>query len=920
MSGAMIAFAVLALTISILLKTPKTESLTEAVFVNSTDEQTAVINPGGLIAEKGSLKFGEFALFQLTNEETELEFISAEFDEKTRAIVSARGRVNSGSMLAVNLLFESELTLLDDRIAASNRGGSFIFEKNAEANFTRVRVLSGSAKLTFLDSNSSELFEGILLSGEEAELTDEAIAEIFGAGDEIARVAAWNQKVRKFSSRFGGEGELVSKILEQLSHEKPNALLAAYNFVKEKLIFNPKVKEDFYTQQFSGLLAEAIEGDTEAMDDFLTNPDKKNRAQLQKVVAQATPFTHLFLTKSLSPSIKEKIVWLANLSAPFSAFAKIADLSTVNELNRNLVFISNDSDNTKHAQIFLNRAKSGIEKADTKTAKLLLAILQRDAKVINADWLDAWTAVNRARIVTDSDLAAAIIDQLLLVEFLVESELGELASDALQELIELLSGSRNKFSGTSLEKIAIKGSDLKNRILFLANLSGKMEFDEESYREWMVKRERIAAEKIAEEIAEEVKTTYGKPGRVARPQSELEKFLNLFKEEIDLPTSPTQAAEEELLSEDGENSAEDDEKDLKNSHENKDDVDIEWGEYHKSTYNMKDVWMVDINITNNNNTIIAYQVVATPDRGYDFITDVGKVAESSSDTAWDRIYHYYNGEAAKFGKYQLTLFIYDCEKLPKNIQDEICVMTHIDLSEIFEKHKEAGNPIQPTSEYIKYYDISSIDEPPSEIDKEEYLNLSRKDIPASLTQAAEEEAMSEEDKIPSFDQVSDLIEEQLLVEEEVGEEEEEEGVFENSKDTFLAMGEEFTLLIADKNLDDEQEISLLIESTEFIQLINKYMTEDSVKEYESMPDIAKSMFFMFGLVLVLPDSNSNIEEIITGDTATLSYTKDGGTFSGDETTPTDIIIECSVKMILEDGRWKWERSPLTNDNVICTAS
>ncbi len=555
-SGTIIAFVTLALTVNILLETPKTENFAEAIFVSSPEKQTTVINPGGLIAKKGSLKFGEFALFQLSNEETDLEFVSAKFDEKNGAIISARGRVNSGSILAVSLLFGSELTLLDDRVAASNQGGSFIFEKNEEANSTRIQVLSGSVKLTFLDTNSSELFEGILLAGEEIELTNEIIMEIFGAIDEIERVIVWKQKVKKFSSRFDGESQLMSKILEQLSYGEPNALLTGFNFVREKLIFNPKARENFYTQQFSRLLAETAEGNTEAVNNFLANSNPKNHAQLQKVVMRATPFTRLFLAESLSPSTKEKIVRLAYLSLPLSAFAEITNLSVVNELNRNFVFIFDDPNNTKHTQTFLNRAKSGIEEADAKTAKLLLMILQRDAQTVNADWMEAWVAINRARIITDFDLATAITDQLSLVKFLVEYGQGELASNALRELVELLSRGREKFSEISLEKIAVEGNELKNRILFLASLGKNVEFDEEPYRKWIIEREKIEAEKITEEIAAETETTYGRSGRVARPQSELEKFLNLFKE---IPSSPTQAAEEELLNKDDKNSTEKDE-------------------------------------------------------------------------------------------------------------------------------------------------------------------------------------------------------------------------------------------------------------------------------------------------------------------------------------------------------------------------
>ncbi|MFH1546283.1 MAG: hypothetical protein ABIE14_02815, partial [Patescibacteria group bacterium] len=134
-----------------------------------------------------------------------------------------------------------------------------------------------------------------------------------------------------------------------------------------------------------------------------------------------------------------------------------------------------------------------------------------------------------------------------LVEFLVESGQKELAGNALRELVGLLSRGRDKFSEVSLEKVAIKGSEFKNRILFLTSLGEDEKFDEKSYREWVAERERIEAKKIAEEIAAAEKVSLSKPGRVARPRSELEKFLDLSEEEI--PPSPTQAAEEELMEE-----------------------------------------------------------------------------------------------------------------------------------------------------------------------------------------------------------------------------------------------------------------------------------------------------------------------------------------------------------------------------------
>ena len=743
--GIAIAFTALAVTVNFLSKIPKEiVNSTDAVFISNPEKQTGIVNPGGLISEKGSLQFGDLALFQLTNDETALEFVSANFDEKSEMITSARGRVNSGSVLAVNLLFGNELTLLDDRLAVTSRGGSFIFEKGAsdesdlKISSTSVRVLSGSAKITFLDAANTEIFEGALIAGEEIKFTDKAIAEIFAEEDSIARVNSWKMKVETFSSKFKGEGDLVNKILEKLPRGKPNILVIGFNFIKEKILLAPEAQKKFYIQQFAGVLGEIAAGNTEEIDKFLATSDAEKRTQLQKAVALATPFTRLFISKSLLPSAKEKIINLAAVSAPLANFADIPELANTTNLNRNLIFIADDSENTNYAQNFLATARNEVKEADAETTKLLLTILQRDAAVINSDWLEAWAVVNHARIITDLDLAKAIMDQLSLAKFLVESRRAELAGSALKELVGLLSRGNVKFSKSSMEKIALEGNGLKNRILFLASLSKDMEFDEDIYHAWLEKREQLKTETKQVEIVEteeepspsetieEIEKIYSDPltetsEKVTRPQSEFEKFINLLELEEILPTSPTQTAEEEMM-------------------------------------------------------------------------------------------------------------------------------------------------------------------------------------------------LIPEEEIPSFDQVSDLsdlIEEQLLVE--------VEEIFENSKDTFLAMGEEFTLLIADKNLDDEQEVSSLIESTEFAQLISKYMTEDSVEEYESMPDISKSMFFMFGLVLVLPDSDSDIEEIITDDIAILNYTKDGGTF-GNETTSTDVVTECSVKMILENGEWKWERSPFTSDNVICTAS
>jgi len=526
--GIIIAFIALSITVDLLSSASQKKTSTEAVFISNPEKQTAVVNPGGVITEKGRLEFGDFALFQLTNEETSLEFIDANFGEKTKAITSARGRVNSGSVLAVNLLFGNELTLLDDRLTARNQGGSFAFEKNAELNSTRVRALSGNIEITFLDKNNLEMFEGVLLTHESVNLTDETIAEIFEAEDPIARVKKWEEEVENFSSKFDGESRLISSVLEKLPRGKINALTNILGFIKEKILFNDKTREAFYKKQLTKILGEDTEN-TDKINKLLATTDIEKHAQLQKAVAQITPLAHIFLTKSLAPSLKEKISQLANLSEPFSNFAETPKLSSIDELNRNLIFITNDSTNEKHVKTFLNLTQNEDVLTNTETAKLLLAIMQSDSEITNSDWLKSWETVNKNRIVTNFDLATATIDQLSLVKFFVKSGKGKLAGDALRSLVELLFEGSTKLSEASLEEIASEGNELKNQILFLA-LHDETEFNEEAYYDW----------KTEEEEAKAMASQAPRSKTVARPESEFSKFLKM-----DLPVSEIQITPED---------------------------------------------------------------------------------------------------------------------------------------------------------------------------------------------------------------------------------------------------------------------------------------------------------------------------------------------------------------------------------------
>ncbi|MFH0776282.1 MAG: hypothetical protein V1936_01560 [Patescibacteria group bacterium] len=546
--GAIIALGGLAFTISLLSNAVPARSSTETVFVSSASNETKVAKAGSAIAEKGSLQLGKFAVFQLTNDATALEFVSANFDEKTEALSSARGRVNSGSVLAVNLLFGNEFTLLDDRVAATNHGGSFVFEKDAEKNSTLVRVLSGSAELAFSNATDGETFSAVLLAGEEVNLDDAAIAGIFAIKDGLARTEAWREKIGRFTSKFEGESRLVGKILEELPDGKSNGLI---DLIKESLLFNPTKKEDFYSGQLAGFLAAAANGDASAIGDLLATSNATKRATLQTVVARALPFTRLFMSEALSPALKEKIVRLAELATPLANFAESANLTATDDLNRNLLFIADDPTNTKLTQNFLERAKNGITETDAASVAWLLRILERDAKSTNSDWLDAWSAVNRARIVDNFDLAEAITDQLELADALVKAGREQLASNTLKDLAGLLNRGSQGFDQASLEKIAAAGNELRNRVLFLASLRGEGEFEEKAYQAWLLEQAKTGEENPTEEkpAEEQPSSQPDNPNRIARPESELTKFLKMG----DLPTSDTQIEEEKKLEEDSKN-------------------------------------------------------------------------------------------------------------------------------------------------------------------------------------------------------------------------------------------------------------------------------------------------------------------------------------------------------------------------------
>ncbi|MFH1375073.1 MAG: hypothetical protein ABIH35_00165 [Patescibacteria group bacterium] len=531
-SSVIIGFGVLAITLSYLSSQEEPIAVNlEPVFVSAADAQEAVVQPGSMIAEKGSLEFGDLAIFQLTGAESILDFGGVEFAEDTEAVTSAQGWVNSGSVLAISLIFGAELTLADERVTAINRGGSFVFEKGTDS--TRVRGLSGTTKLRIALAGGTDAFEVALTTGQESLLTDEVISNIINTTDPIQRVAVWQATIGEFESRFEGESRMLSKLLEQLPSGEVGFIRKAFRWFKEKVLFTPVARENFYALELQNELAKAAAGDLQAVSSYLAMEDVQKRQDLKKIVARAIPLTRLTIAESLTPSSKQLITQLAELSSFLAQFAEVADLPETIQLNRSLIFIADNPGDAKQVGLFLDRVKRISDPDQAENAALLLTLLLSEDQFAEPEWLEAYHFVNRAQIVSDSDLAFAIVDQLTLATALINKGHEELGSKALQELVSLLAEASKRLPAASLEGIATRGNDLKNRLLFLSSDQGGILFDEEAYATWLAEQKAAAAESEVEPETAEAPDD----GRVARPWSELSKFLNLL--EVEVPARPT---------------------------------------------------------------------------------------------------------------------------------------------------------------------------------------------------------------------------------------------------------------------------------------------------------------------------------------------------------------------------------------------
>lgn len=505
-------------------------SIDRVVFNDENNNSREIIVAGTSVTESGILRLGNFALFRLIGADSAITLAKVEFDPDTKTIIRAHGNVKAGDVLAINALFGPELTLTDERVTVVNHGGSFLFER--ELNLTRVRVLSGSATLTLHNPSNFETFTATLAAGTEVTLTVETLTDIFNPVDLLKRTLIWKQNIGEFESHFEEENALIGRLLDQFSATatKSTQMPGILQSIQRKLIFAPAAKNRFHEQELLNLLDRAASRETAPLSEYLADLTPPVRLALKKSARLAIPYSQLFIPASLSPVVKQKIARLAKFS---DALAKLGNTSTSTE---NSIFAKDLAlaiSNPEQTATLVSHTNLIFDAIQLENLSRLLAFLKSNNDLAGDEWLDIYHTLNRTRANSVTDSAAAIVDQLELATHFVRSGQNGYGGATLRELADLLNQNKINFSPAAIEQVAIQGTDLKNRIVFLTRVSGNLPIDEERYANW------LAAEmSAADELAAETSTVSDEPesaaklddGRVARPQSELEKFLESVSE------------------------------------------------------------------------------------------------------------------------------------------------------------------------------------------------------------------------------------------------------------------------------------------------------------------------------------------------------------------------------------------------------
>lgn len=153
-------------------------------------------------------------------------------------------------------------------------------------------------------------------------------------------------------------------------------------------------------------------------------------------------------------------------------------------------------------------------------------------------------------------------------------------------------------------------------------------------------------------------------------------------------------------------------------------IEVDWGEFIKTNDEFfGDRWETKITIRNKQNKMIVLDAVGEGKKLKWTWRKEEIIKSRDSETVSLGI----NLKFPAFDKKMVAINVYECKKLEQNIADELCVVNFgfdgiLSPWQTLKKYKEAGNPIQPTSVFTKYYNFNSLESPPLEISEGEYLN------------------------------------------------------------------------------------------------------------------------------------------------------------------------------------------------------
>lgn len=163
--------------------------------------------------------------------------------------------------------------------------------------------------------------------------------------------------------------------------------------------------------------------------------------------------------------------------------------------------------------------------------------------------------------------------------------------------------------------------------------------------------------------------------------------------------------------------------------ENNNEFEIIWGNFSAKTDNYGDLWVMTIEVNNNQDQIVIMEIEASDPKDISHWENSSIIrANTKGETIqYETDQRTHNFETGKndgdpiFIKRKITVTAYECSKLPE--ETEFCTKPQgmIKQWDILKERKNAGNPINPTLVVTKYFDFNSLDTPPVEITENEYL-------------------------------------------------------------------------------------------------------------------------------------------------------------------------------------------------------